>query len=198
LGITGNSGAGKSAVSGICAELGAYVLNADTINHDNMTAGRPAYYEICETFGTEILDEDQAVDRRRLGGKVFADKALLARLVDITHKHVVAEILRRTAQVAASPGEYGFVVIDAPLLVEAGLHTHCDEVWLVTADDETRRSRIRARDNIGDDQITNRFASATPEHELKRYAHEVIDNNYSGIKELRNHISKLIAKRGIL
>ncbi|MCL2617338.1 MAG: dephospho-CoA kinase, partial [Defluviitaleaceae bacterium] len=166
IGLTGNSGSGKSAIAGICAEYGAYVINADEVNHENMAAGKPAYQEICAAFGTNILDEHGEINRRVLGGIVFADKAKLQALVDITHKHVIAETRRRINEAMVNPTKYKFIVKDAPLLIEAGMHKECDETWLAVADYGTRLQRIRSRDGLSDEHIANRFASQTPQAEL--------------------------------
>jgi len=198
IGITGNSGSGKSLISGICAGLGAYVINADEINHENMIAGQPAYYEICGVFGAGILDEDGAIDRRKLGAVVFSDKELLQTLVRITHKHVIAETTRRITETTANPGEYSFIIIDAPLLIEAGVHKHCDEVWLVNADYDTRLRRVMARDSLSSEQIAKRFASATSPSELEKHSHVVIENNFKDLEELRDYIGSLLIERGIL
>ena len=198
IGITGNSGSGKSLIAGICAGFGAYVINADDINHDNMIVGKPAYYEIRDIFGADVLDKDGAIDRRKLGAKVFGDKEQLRILVDITHKHVIAETLRRIAEITTNPRGYRFIVIDAPLLIEAGMHEHCDEVWLVTADYETRLARVRSRDLISDEQIAKRFASGASPSELAKHSHVIIENNFEDQHALKEYICSLLIKRGIL
>ena len=198
IGITGNSGSGKSLIAAFCSEFGAYVINADDINHENMTVGKPAYDEIVGIFGADVLDEHGAIDRRKLGAKVFDDKEQLRILVDITHKHVITETLRRIAETAANPGDYRFIVIDAPLLIEAGLHERCDEVWLVTADYETRLARVRSRDKLGDEQITKRFASGASPSELAKHSHVVIENNFKDQHALKEYVGSLLFKRGII
>ena len=198
IGITGNSGSGKSLIAGMCSEFGAYVINADEINHENMVVGKPAYDEIVGIFGADVLDESGAIDRRRLGAKVFDDKEQLRILVDITHKHVIAETLRRIAETTASPRDYRFIIIDAPLLIEAGMHEHCDEVWLVTADYETRLARVRSRDLLSDEHIAKRFASGASPSELAKHSHVVIENNFENQHALKEYVSSLLVKRGII
>ena len=198
IGITGNSGSGKSLVAGICASFGAYVINADEINHENMMAGQPAYYEICAVFGTNVLDDYNEINRRKLGEKVFADKGLLQILESITHKYVKKEIMSRAADIATNPADYSFIVIDAPLLIEAGINKNCDETWLVTADYATRLGRVRKRDTLSDEEILRRFASATPESELEKHADITIDNNSDDIIKLRDCVRSLLIKRGMI
>ena len=198
IGLTGNSGSGKSLVADICADHGAYIINADKVNHENMSAGKPAYTEIIREFGTDILDENGAIDRRKLGDIVFAHKDKLKVLVDITHKHVKEETYRRIAQVKGDPGRHKFIIVDAPLLIEASLHHNCDETWIVTADHNTRLQRIRQRDQISDLQIEKRFASATPQSELAKYANVVIENNYVNLEPLECHVKSLLLERGLI
>jgi len=198
IGLTGNSGSGKSLIASICASFGAYIINADDINHANMLAGGTAYDEICAVFGRGILDELCEIDRRKLGDIVFADNGKLQTLVAITHKHVIAETHALISSVLAKPNGYKFIIIDAPLLIEAEMHKDCDETWLVTASDETRLERIRKRDNLSDEQITKRFAAATPSSELAKHADLIIENNFTDIESLEHSIKTLLIQRSII
>ena len=198
IGLTGNSGSGKSAIAAICAEFGAYVINADDINHSNMLQGGSAYNEVCEAFGAGILDNHGEIDRRKLGEIVFSDEKKLQTLVAITHKHVIEQTHTLIAAVQADPNGYSFILIDAPLLIEADMHKDCDEVWLAAASDEVRLARIRKRDNLSDEQIVKRFASATPSSELAEYADVIIENNFDNIDALKHSIKSILCKRGII
>jgi len=198
IGLTGNSGSGKSLIASICEHYGAYVINADAINHANMLKGNAAYDEVCETFGDGILDQYDEIDRRKLGEIVFSDSEKLQKLVAITHKHVITSTHAQIACVQTNPNEYKFVVIDAPLLIEAEMHKDCDETWLVTANYETRLARICRRDNLSNEQINKRFASATPSSELVKHADVIIENNFDDITELEHTIKSLLIKRSIL
>ncbi|MCL2674723.1 MAG: dephospho-CoA kinase [Defluviitaleaceae bacterium] len=198
IGLTGNSGSGKSLIASICEHYGAYVINADTLNHANMLAGGAAYDEICETFGRGILDNHNEIDRRKLGDIVFADNGKLQTLVAITHKHVIAETHTLIAAVQANPNGYKFIIIDAPLLIEADMHKDCDETWLVTANNEARMARIRKRDNLSDEQIAKRFASATPASKLAKHADVIIENNFDDTGTLELNIKTLLIQRSII
>ena len=132
IGLTGNSGSGKSSVADIMRdEYGAYIIDADKIAHEVLLKSGPAYDEVVAGFGEEILSEDGEIERCKLGTLVFGNDASRGLLVGITHKYIVKEML---FQLEWARELYPHVIMDAPLLVEAGLHKWSDVVWLVYAD----------------------------------------------------------------
>jgi len=82
IGLTGGIGSGKSAAANILAELGAPAIDADKVGHEIYQPGAPAYRELIDAFGEEILAPDRTIDRRKLGPIVFADPAALTPLLD--------------------------------------------------------------------------------------------------------------------
>jgi len=140
--------------------------------------GTPAWRELVATFGEDILLPDGSIDRRRLGDRVFGDPAAVRRLNEITHPRIVAAIKDRLRALAA--GEHGEpppgVVIDAPLLIEAGMVDMVDEVWVVVVDAETQIRRLIARDNFDEKQARHRIEAQMPLEQKLAYADEVIDN----------------------
>src|SRR6185437_10652432 len=93
VGLTGPMGAGKSTVAAMLRELGAKVLDADAIVHDEQSRGTVGYSAIVQTFGTGVLGEDKEIDRSKLAAEVFSDPKKLARLERIMHPRVIARIL---------------------------------------------------------------------------------------------------------
>src|SRR3989442_442698 len=93
IGLTGPIGAGKSTVAGMLRELGAKVLDADAIVHDEQSRGTTGYSAIVQTFGTKVLREDKEIDRAKLAAEVFGDPAKLRRLEQILHPRVIARVL---------------------------------------------------------------------------------------------------------
>ena len=77
IGLTGGIASGKSTVAARLAELGAAIIDADRIGHDILAPDGPAYRPVVEAFGPDILAPDGAIDRRKLGARVFADPARL-------------------------------------------------------------------------------------------------------------------------
>lgn len=177
IGLTGGTGSGKGFVSERLKARKAYVIDADAVAHEIIEKGRPAYKEIVDYFGSEILDEDGNIFRRKLGNIVFSDKDKLAFLNSCTHKYINMEIMRIIEEVKPQTNVYSAVIIDAPLLAEAGLVDICDDIWVVYADSEVRVKRIMERDSISEEQARNRIASQRSWEEYKELGAVIIDNS---------------------
>ena len=143
IGITGNSGSGKTTVAKMLAAMGGYAIDADIVAHRVMEPDQPAYKKIVAAFGPDVLDGGGKIDRKKLGAIVFTDEKKRTQLESIVHPLVIDEILKEIAGVNAA-----FIAVDAVLLVESGLHRHCNAVWLITAPEEDRQKRIITRDDI--------------------------------------------------
>ncbi|KYO64291.1 dephospho-CoA kinase [Thermovenabulum gondwanense] len=176
IGLTGGIASGKSTVSGILREKGAYIIDADEISKALVEPGKPAYLEIVKHFGQEILNEDGSLRRKKLGRIVFADKEKLALLNKITHPKIIEEIKRRLEE-AANRNE-NVVVIDAALLIELGLYKMVDEVWLVTIDEKTQLERLLKRDSfLEEKEAKDRIRAQMPQEEKVKYATRIINNS---------------------
>ncbi len=154
IGITGPSGSGKGVVSEILFEnYGFDVIDADMVYHRLVSSPSECLFEIKDAFGDGVIKED-ALDRPVLASLVFGDgnEQKLELLNNITHKYVVKEIKR----IIEEDGRY---VIDAPLLIEAGLSDICDLTVAVIADKETRIKRIALRDGISVEDASRRISS---------------------------------------
>ena len=143
IGVTGPIGCGKSTVASWLGELGATVVDADEVARSVTEPGSPAVDEIATAFGGSVVRDDGSLDRSALGRIVFADAAALARLEAIGHPAVRPVILERMAQAegAGAPA----VVVEAIKLVEGGLASLCDEVWLVECAPGVQLERLLAR-----------------------------------------------------
>ncbi|KXL52741.1 dephospho-CoA kinase [Anaerotignum neopropionicum] len=176
IGLTGGTGSGKGIVSQCLRDAGAAVIDADEIAHEIIKKGKPAYEELVDYFGLQILQEDGQIFRRKLGEIVFREKEKLEFLNRCTHKYIAREISRQI-QEAKELGKAKLMIIDAPLLVEAGLVEVCDAVWVVYADEEVRARRVIERDGITWETAKARIATQKSWEEYERYAQEVIDNS---------------------
>ena len=177
IGLTGNSGTGKSTVAKIFSENFGYIIDADFIAHENMKRGNVAYNELVQNFGKEILSDDKEINRKKLGEIVFSDKNKLDLLNQISLKYILLEISNKVEKTVKNPSGFKYIVIDAPLLIETGLNKITDEVWVVFASYETRIDRITKRDNISAELAEKRLANQTPQSELITYADVVIEND---------------------
>ncbi len=176
IGLTGGTGSGKGVVSKSLAAAGAVVIDADKIAHEIILKGEPAYTEIVDCYGTEILDAEGNIIRRKLGEIVFSDAKKLAFLNRCTHKYICTEVDRQIAK-AKAENTARAVILDAPLLLEAGLESRCDTIWVVYADPEVRARRVMERDGIGYDIAKARIANQKSWEEYKEAASVVLDNS---------------------
>lgn len=179
LGITGGIASGKSVVSQMLRDLGFPVLDADSLGHELMEPGTPAFAEIVKEFGGGILDSSGRIERKKLGATVFADAGKLAKLNAILHPRVEQEMaLRFEEWEKSSATEAAFV--EAALLVEAGYHKRLDGLVVAWCRPEQQIERLRAR-GMSEQQARQRISAQMPVEEKLKYATEKID--CSGTKD---------------
>ncbi len=193
IGLTGNSGTGKSSVAKIMKKYGALILDCDKIAHENMASGGCAYNEIISAFGKDILNDDKTINRKALGNIVFNDSEKLSTLNRITHHKIVQRIKEEIAK-----NDCKCIVIDAPLLIEADLDAISDRVWVVTADTEVRIERIMNRDGISRQEVLNRFSKQTPLEILEKKADLIIDHSQNDFEKLDRQIYNYMKKEDLL
>jgi len=175
IGLTGGIASGKSLVARILESLGAVVVDADLLAREVVEPGKPAYLSIREVFGDGVLLSDGSLDRKRLGGIVFADVAARRVLEGITHPAIAELAADRFEKERRKGTRVVFYVV--PLLVEAGLTSMVDEIWVVTVDRETQLRRLMERDGIGREEAALRVDAQMPLKEKLAYADVVIDNS---------------------
>lgn len=172
LGVTGNIASGKSTVTGILAELGAWVIDSDLVYRELVAPGQPLLRRLSERFGDGIIGADGGLDRAALGKIVFSDPAALADLDRITHPAVIAEVDRRVGEIRS-----GAVVLDAVKLVESGHAGRCDAVWVVVAAPDVQVTRLMNRNKLTAEDAGRRVAAQSPLAPKLARADLVIDNN---------------------
>lgn len=187
IGLTGGIGTGKTEVSKILRELGAAVINADTLGHEVYRPHTEGWREVVQQFGEGILTPGGEVDRRKLGAIVFNDGAALARLNAITHPRIYAMIEQQIRKLAEEGHEV--VVVEAALLIEAGWKSLVDQVWVVTTLESEALRRIMGRSNLGEEAARARVRSQMPQDERLRHADVIIDNSGS-LAELRDQVKR--------
>lgn len=188
IGVTGPSGAGKGAVSDyLKSKYGFKIIDADRVYHDIISAPSPCVSELVEHFGKGILNEIGGIDRKSLSLLVFGEenRERLLLLNKITHKYVMSEI-EKTVELYSQSGA-DVTVIDAPLLIEAGVDEMCDYTVAVVADKSIRAERIAKRDGIDKDAALLRINSQKPDSFYKEKCDFVLQNN-SDAKALENFV----------
>ena len=173
VGLTGGIASGKTAVAELFRARGGRVLSADRMAHELIAPGQPAYEEILETFGREVLAADGTIDRQRLGALVFADHAKLERLNQIVHPRVIAALEKEFARLAREDPN-AIVIVEAALLVEAGYHCQLDKLVVTWCRPAQQLERLRAK-GLSQAEAEQRLAAQLPPEEKRRLADYVID-----------------------
>lgn len=196
IGITGNIGSGKSAVSSYLLEKGYQVVDADEIVKQIYT-DKEYIRQMIDTFGEEITVPESLepeLDKRKIFDIVFNDKEKLAtldKLVGPFFKAILNRELKRLEKES-------IVFFDIPLLYEKNYQRFMDKVILVSCDDNIRYERASKRDNKEIEEIRIVDKSQMPQEEKKKLADFVLDNNstlenlYRQIEETLKQIEDLV------
>lgn len=189
IGLTGGIGSGKSTVAKFLAELGAPVLDADQVGHAIYQPGGPAYQEMIDAFGREILAPDGAIDRKKLGPIVFGDPAALKRLNAIVHPKMFVRMREMVAAMRAD-GERKPIVIEAAILIEANWQALFDEIWLVAAAKERVIERVERDRGMKPEQTEARIRAQLSDDERRRHASIIVVNDGT-LEQLRARVAEL-------
>lgn len=185
IGLTGGIGSGKSTVSDILKEQGIPVVDGDRIAREVVEPHRPAYDEIVRVFGTEVLQRDGTLNRKRIGEIVFSDPEKLSVLNSITHKEIYRVILERLESLKETGTT--LVFLDVALLFETGFDQLTDRVWVVDAPDAVRVERIQKRDGLKEEEILKRIQSQMS-REMRNTKGDLVLDNSKGREELKAQI----------
>jgi dephospho-CoA kinase len=172
VGLSGGIGSGKSTVARRLAELGAVVIDADSLARDVVAPGSAGLAAVADRFGAGVVRPDGSLDRAALAAIVFADAGLRRDLEAITHPLIALEtkrLLERTEQDAV-------VVHDVPLLVEKGMGAGYHLVAVVHADEATRVARLRGERGLPEAEARRRIAAQASDAERRAAADVWLDN----------------------
>ena len=194
VGITGGIACGKTTVSDLLAEKGAIPINADEIGHQLLKADSPVINVLTDAFGRKILEEAGDVSRKKLGAIVFKDKAARERLNSILHPLIIQRSRARARQLVAEDPQC-IVLLDAPLLIEAGAYDTVDLIVVVTASGETQLRRTLERSmaqgrSLTESEVQARIDAQMPLTEKVKYADVVIENEGT-LVELHQQVDAL-------
>ena len=191
LGVTGGIGCGKSSVCSILIDRGIRVLDADEISKDVTLTDGIAVPAIAEAFGTKAIDKNGAMNRKYISSIVFNDNSKLDLLSSIIHKYVFeyieSELLKEREKGTKC------VVLDVPIPVKNGFVSNCNQIWVVTCDDNVRLERLIAR-NMTREEATRRMAVQMSNDEYISIGDYVIDNS-SDLNHLYEQVNKLITEQ---
>lgn len=174
IGVTGNIACGKSTVARMLGQLGAEVIDADSVVHQLMKPDGEVWRRIVEEFGRGILKPNGEIDRAALGAVVFGNPAALAKLERIVHPAVIETV---DAMIASSAADV--VVVEAVKLVESGMHRNYDSLWVVVCDREQQLARLMEERKLTREEAEARLAAQPTLEDKLRHANVVIDNSGS-------------------
>lgn len=172
IGLTGNIAVGKSTVRQMLQHLGAYTVDADSMGHQAMSPGAPAYRPVIETFGKMIVGSDGRINRTALGNIVFSNPEALKKLESITHP-----IIRKAIDTLISRSKQRVVVIEAIKLLEGDLKDAVDTVWVVNSTPQTQYRRLISKRKMSENDAKQRILSQTKQANKLQQANVVIQNN---------------------
>lgn len=175
VGLTGQTGAGKTTVCKVFSENGFEIINADHIARLVVEKGQPCLKEICEFFGKDILLENGMLDRPKLAGLVFTDKNKLEVLNSITYPYITSEILHTIRKLSAKGKK--LILLDAPTLFESRADDFCELIISVISHESLRLERIMKRDNISRESAKYRMDSQLKEDFFRQNSDFIIKNN---------------------
>ena len=179
IGLTGGIGSGKSAAANFFQNEGISVIDTDQLARKVIEKDTPGYSKVVESFGANILDNNDSIDRAKLREEVFHDNEKRKILESITHP-LVRELMVQKISSSTSP----YSIIMVPLIFETNSAKNYDRVLVIDCDVEIQLARATIRDENSADLIQKIIDSQCSRSERLSIANDVIPNNHS-IEDLK-------------
>ena len=186
IGLLGGIGSGKSAAARLLAGWGAHVIDADRMAHDVLKEP-PVKEQIRAAWGDGVFDAHGEVDRGRLAEAVFGCDGPLERLNEIVHPRVIEKTRQTLAQCRRRGQD---AVIDAPLLIEAGLDGLCDTLIFIDCHDTQRTERTHTQRDWPPSELERRERRQASLTDKRNRAHFVVDNS-QGIDDTTRQLRRI-------
>lgn len=174
IGLTGQSGAGKSTAAKVFEQNGFSVINADGLVKKVYEENKYCLMAVAARFGSDIIDSDGTLNRKLLAQRAFESKENTRDLGALVHPFVLTETLRELKNIS------GTAVFDAPQLFESGCDSICDIIISVVADEDIRLKRITERDGLTEAQARERINAQYSEEFFRNNSDYIIENNTDG------------------
>ena len=179
VGLTGGVACGKSTIGQMLVAHGAYLIRADEIAHQLMEPGKPVYEEVVRVFGRSVLSADGTIDRPKLAAAAFGG-GRVEELNRIVHPAVIAFQERWMEETGRAHPE-SVVIVEAALILEAGVQGRFDKIIVVTCRGEQKSERFAGRQKLSPAEaraeVERRSAAQISDEEKVRAADFVIDNS---------------------
>ena len=195
IGLCGGTGAGKTEVGKILGSYGFPTINTDMLSREVCSKGSECVAELADHFGSDIIDEEGNLDRKKLASKAFLSKSAAETLNKITHPHII-KLMNILISEHDKNGAKA-VFIDAPLLFESGLDKEFDYNVAVIADEKIRIQRASRRDGLDEEQVIQRIRRQKNDAFLIEHCDYYIENN-DGEEKLRENVLKLLKDMNLL
>ncbi|KRN03904.1 dephospho-CoA kinase [Holzapfeliella floricola] len=190
IGLTGSIATGKSTVADIFKSYNIPVVDADEVARSLIEPHKKGWHNIVDFFGEDILNEDQTINRKKLGSIVFSDATKLKQLNQINGKLIRQEIMRQVEHFNTPENE--LVIADIPLLFESDYRTEFDKVMLVYTDETMQLTRLMKRNKMTEKSAQKRVR-AQWSIERKRTLSDIIINNCGTKKQTKKQIEKYLS-----
>jgi len=192
VGLTGGVASGKSVVSQVWKEEGAYLIDADRIARELVQPRAPAWKALVKAFGKEILQEDGSIHRKKLATRIFSNPVERDLLNRTLHPRITREIDRRIKGIGQKDA-HAIVVIDAALLIETGYYRNVDKVVVVTSTKKQQIERLRKREEMDQEMARGVIDSQISGEERIKVA-DIIIRNEGSRKETERKAKEVFEK----
>lgn len=193
VGLTGGIGSGKTTVSDLFKILEINIIDTDVIARKLIDTDHVVSQEVVQAFGEDIVDDNGVIDRKKLAACVFENKSNKQKLESILHPKIRREVNYQISQLSTQNPPPAYIIIAIPLLFETDFQDLVDSILVVTANEETRITRVKQRDNRSIDEIKSIIRHQVDDTVRLNAADNIIHNN-GGIAELKPQINDLHAK----
>ena len=199
VGLTGGIACGKSTVTKMFAGLGAHIVDADAITHDLYRPGQEVYKELVRQFGQEIVKPDGELDRAKLAAAAF-EGGRVKELNRIVHPAVIRRQEQWMREIGARE-PYAVIIVEAALILEAGVRDRFDKIIVVTCKPEQKIARLAGRTGMSEADaradVERRTKAQLPDEEKMRWADFVIDNS-GPVDVTRHQVERISAELKLL
>lgn len=193
LGLTGQTGCGKSLVCSYLKKMGAFIIDADVVACNVMSADDELKSELADAFGKDIIIGGGMLNRPLLASRAFKSEQNTELLNSICHPRIIKEIENI---INCNKKENNIIIVDAPALFESGADRLCDNVACIVADENVRLKRIIERDNLSEFDAKLRIKAQKDVQFYVSKSDIVLENNAGDdVRDLANRIYKFIEGR---
>lgn len=172
-------------------ELGAHVIDADKVGHQAYEPGTKVWDEVVAAFGRDVIGEDGAIDRKKLGPIVFGAPEKLQQLNAIVHPRL-KEMLQERVDALAAGGATSVAIVEAAILIEAKWQSLVDEIWVTAVPEGVAKQRLIDRNGFAPEAAESRIRSQMSNDDRQQHADKVIDTSVT-LDDVRAQVERLWA-----